>query len=187
MLHTLFGREQFLDAMQDYFKKYDGQAIGTDDFICVFEEKYNIDLSQFKLWYDYAGTPEISVKSDFNHSVFKLYIKQYCPNTPGQKNKKPMFFPLQINLIDSENGQTLVNKTLEIKQKTQEFRFEGLQNKPLVAVNVNFSAPIKVHMDQTITHKVKLAQFSQDLYLRYEYLQSLASDAIMGTLDEKHY
>ena len=187
MLYTLLGKEQFLAAMQDYFDQYDGQAITTNDFVAVFERKAGLDLSQFKLWYDYAGTTEISVKSSFQEGVLKLQISQHCPDTPGQNNKKAMFFPLQISLIDDTNGKNLLNKTLTISQKSEDFSFEGFAKKPLVAVNVNFSAPIKVKMQQSVQDQIKLAQFSQDLYLRYECLQALASDAILGEINSKHY
>ncbi len=57
MIHTLIGAENFRKGMDLYFERHDGQAVRTDDFVQAMEDASGVDLTQFKRWYDQAGTP----------------------------------------------------------------------------------------------------------------------------------
>ena len=43
--------------MDLYFERHDGQAVTTDDFVQAMADASGVDLTQFKRWYDHAGTP----------------------------------------------------------------------------------------------------------------------------------
>ncbi|MEA3194205.1 MAG: aminopeptidase, partial [Betaproteobacteria bacterium] len=69
MQHTLLGEEKFQAGMRLYFKRHDGQAVTCDDFVQAMHDASGIDLSQFRRWYDVAGTPVLDVSSSFDKNV----------------------------------------------------------------------------------------------------------------------
>lgn len=101
MIETIVGREGFRKGMDLYFKRHDGQAVTTDDFVAAMADANGIDLTQFKNWYDQAGTPVITVKTEHNpeKELYVVNIEQRCPPTPGQAEKKPLHIPVAIGLI----------------------------------------------------------------------------------------
>ncbi|WVM93433.1 M1 family aminopeptidase [Halopseudomonas pachastrellae] len=85
MLHTLLGEEGFRKGTDLYFERHDGQAVTCDDFIKALEDAIGADFSQFKRWYSQAGTPRLSVTSEYDASrcEYRLHFNQVCPPTPA--------------------------------------------------------------------------------------------------------
>ena len=102
MIHTLLGPEGFRKGMDLYFERHDGQAVTTDDFVAAMEDAAGVDLGQFRLWYDQAGTPTVGVRRHYDAAArrFTLTVSQRIPDTPGQTHKKPMHIPLALGLLD---------------------------------------------------------------------------------------
>src|SRR5207248_2245595 len=103
MMYTLVGAAAFRKGMDLYFERYDGQAVTTDDLVSAIQDAGGIDLTQFKLWYDQAGTPRLEVHDRFDDATrtYELTVTQHCPPTPGQPTKRPMHMPLIVGLIDA--------------------------------------------------------------------------------------
>ena len=78
--------------MTKYFELYDGQAVTTDDWVHAMEEVSERDLTQFKRWYDQAGTPQVSVKTNYDadNQTFTLDISQKTID-PIEKNEHEPF------------------------------------------------------------------------------------------------
>ncbi|OAD23201.1 aminopeptidase N, partial [Candidatus Thiomargarita nelsonii] len=102
MLHHLLGAEHFRKGTDCYFERHDGQAVTTDDFVKALEDANQVDFSQFRLWYSQAGTPELEISRAYNEAAktYTLSVKQNCPSTPGQDQKKPFHIPLAMGLLD---------------------------------------------------------------------------------------
>jgi len=107
MIQTLLGREGFRRGMDLYFERHDGQAVTTDDFVRAMEDATARDLSQFRRWYDQAGTPVIEAAGDYdaaNHR-YRLTLRQSTPATPGQPDKLPLHIPLAMAVLDSQGRE----------------------------------------------------------------------------------
>ena len=105
MIHTLIGAENFSKGMDLYFERHDGQAVTTDDFVQAMADASGADLTQFKRWYDQAGTPVLDVTRRVRRrlrSVTRLTVRQSCPPTPGQPEKQPFHIPLALGLVGPE-------------------------------------------------------------------------------------
>ena len=76
MLKLLVGDIRYYKALDLYFNRHDGEACTIEDWIKVFEDSCEIDLTQFKLWYSQSGTPKVTVKEDFNDGKFELTLIQ---------------------------------------------------------------------------------------------------------------
>jgi len=173
MLRTLLGNELFRKGTDLYFSRFDGHAATTDDFVAAMQSVSHIDLTQFKLWYTQAGTPELTIDwtYDEKQAVFTLFVSQYVPNTPGQIEKHPMHIPLRIALLS--NDGPILETMLEIKQAQETFRFENIQAMPTLSLLRNFSAPVKIKMNYTDEQLLFIATKDTDAFCRWDAAQQL--------------
>jgi len=97
MYHTLLGKDGFRKGMDLYFKRFDGQAVTTDDFRQAMQDANDIDLSQFQRWYDQSGTPRVSIQRDYNVKTqsLKLFIRQDAGKTRDEQNQ-PFQIPMTL-------------------------------------------------------------------------------------------
>lgn len=180
MIQTLIGHEAFRRGMDLYFERFDGQAVTIEDFVKAHEDASGMDLTQFRLWYSQAGTPVLDVHSDYNVSAktCTLHVKQSCPPTPGQPDKKPMHIPLVTGLLD-ESGNELAEKILEVRDQDNQFLFEKIASKPVPSLLRNFSAPVKVKYDYSDADLMLLFKHDTDSFNRWEAGQVYALNLIL--------
>lgn len=188
MMHRLLGPEKYRKAMDLYFERHDGQAVTCEDFVLAMEDGSGIDLSQFRLWYSQAGTPEVSVAENYNENtkVYTLNFEQSVPVTAGQLNKKPMHIPIEIGLLD-KNGNELIDggtELLNLTEKKQSFAFNDISEKPVPSILRGFSAPIKLKSDLTRQEQIFLIGHDSDSFNRWEAAQEISSDIILSLVDD---
>lgn len=194
MLHTLLGPEQFRKGMDEYFQRFDGQAVTTDDFVKAHEIASNRDLSHFKLWYRQAGTPVITVEENYNpeRKQFTLTLKQHTANTPGQTDKQPLHIPIAIGLIN-QNGQPMSvqfpgtknlqsHGVLELTTASQSFCFEQVDSAPYVSFLRDFSAPVHVKYPRDDQALCFLLQHDDNGFARWEAGQELLTRTIFSAV-----
>jgi aminopeptidase N len=101
MYETLLGKSGFRKGMDLYFERHDGQAVTCDDFLNAMADANEADLSQFKPWYSQAGTPLVTATTSYDEAAktFTISLTQATPDTPGQKNKKPVLMPISVGLV----------------------------------------------------------------------------------------
>jgi aminopeptidase N len=185
MMHQLLGKEGFRKGTDLYFSKFDGQAVTTEDFVQSMEQANGIDLSQFRLWYTQAGTPELTVQTQYSSDkqTIEISISQLIPDTPGQKNKQPMQIPIALALFN-EQGDKLEETVIALNQREQTFKFEGINAKPYLSFLRGFSAPVKVQLDQSAEELAWLAKNDDDGFVRWEASQKLAVQFLLAEIGE---
>ncbi|MES2204712.1 MAG: aminopeptidase N [Pseudomonadota bacterium] len=101
MLKTILGADLYHEACNHYFKKFDGQAVTTDDFVDVMQEVSGRNLSQFRLWYSQAGTPVVNANGvyDASKKTYTLTMEQIIPPTADMHDKQPMMIPVATALL----------------------------------------------------------------------------------------
>lgn len=175
MQHTLLGKEGFRRGMDLYFERHDGQAVTIDDFVAAMEDANKVDLTQFKRWYSQAGTPVVNVKSDYRDGCLTLTFTQRCPPTPECKEKQPFHMPIRIALFNVYGEELPVeHNVLELREKEQTFRFENLNEKPIVSLLGGFSAPIMLHREISQDEQLALLRFEKDGFSKWDASQNLA-------------
>ena len=175
MIHTLLGEEKFRKAMDLYFETFDGQAVRTDDFLWAMATAGEIDLSQFEFWYHQNGTPKLQVSESFNHGMYTLTCRQIIPHAMDKSEQKPYYYPLKIALFDAE-GKEILEKMLIISKEVESFVFEGLDTKPVVSLNRDFSAPII--LEQEKPNYAFLMRHDTNSFVRYESAQSFSVETL---------
>ncbi len=181
MIHTLLGKEGFKKGMDIYFERHDGQAVTTEDFICCMEEGGGIDLTQFRLWYDQSGTPVLEVKEHFEDGRYILKLIQHIPKSMDGREQKEMFYPLKIALFDID-GKPIEEKTLQVSKKEERFEWEGMDAKPILSFNRDFSAPLIVKYNDA--DYANIAKFETNGFAKYEALTQFALKTVEKIVQE---
>lgn len=191
MIHTLLGPDKFRAGSDLYFERHDGQAVTTDDFVQAMEDASGRDLSQFRLWYSQAGTPELKITDEYDPQAHRyvLHVAQSCPATPGQETKEPMHIPLAMGLLDPEgsdmvlaNGDTTL--VLDLTEAEQSFTFENIQARPVPSLLRGFSAPVKSHYPYQRDELVFLMANDSDGFSRWDAAQKLAVDIMQALVHD---
>ena len=174
MLHTLLGAESYRKGSDLYFARHDGTAATCDDFVAAMEDASRQDLSQFKRWYSQAGTPRLRITDAFDVSAsrYSLRVEQVVPPTPGQPVKLPMVIPLSIALIHGK-GEVTHAQVLNVNTVSQEFSFDGINEKPVPSLLRAFSAPVKIHFDYSDAELAMLVAKDSDGVTRWQALRDL--------------
>jgi aminopeptidase N len=199
MMHTLVGADAFRKAIDLYFRLHDGHAVTTDELVNAMEQASGLDLGQFRLWYEQAGTPRLSVSDRYDEAArtYELTVTQRCPPTPDQPAKKPMHMPLALGLIAPDGRELplrLANEAisrgtstvLSLHQETEVFRFIDLPARPVPSLGRGFSAPVIIEYPFDQTALQHLLSYDTDPFNRWEAGQRLAMDLLLqGVADRR--
>jgi aminopeptidase N len=196
MLHTILGPELFRQGMDLYFERHDGEAATVEDFVRCFETVSHRDLTQFRLWYRQAGTPELKVESayDAKAQTFALSLSQSVPPTPEQSEKKPMHIPIALGFIGKDSSKPLPltlsgenvtgpeERVLELTETEHRFVFTGVLEEPVLSLARNFSAPVIVRSQTGAKARAFLMGRDTDSFNRWEAGQQLATDILLAMI-----
>jgi aminopeptidase N len=169
MQHTLLGEEKFQAGMRLYFQRHDGQAVTCDDFVQAMEDasgtdaSSRVDLSQFRRWYDVAGTPVLDCTGDHRDGTFTLTVKQSM--------SPPFHIPFAVKIAGRE-------EVLSIRNVEETFRFPA-KERPVPSLLRGFSAPVILNYPYTEDDLLHLMAHDDDAFSRWESAQRLAADIVL--------
>jgi aminopeptidase N len=197
MMRTILGPEGFRKGTDLYFSRHDGQAVTTDDFVKAIEDANGIDLSQLKLWYSQAGTPELTVirSHDAKGKTYRLTIRQTTAATPGQPEKRPFHIPIRLGLLDKsgtdlpmrlagEHQAVPASRVLHVRGQEETFDFEDIPEEPVLSFLRGFSAPVKVKLDLTDEERLFLMSHDSDPFNRWDAGQQLAVKLLLDLVKD---
>lgn len=191
LYHTLLGEAGFRRGMDLYFKRHDGQAVTTENFLSAMADANqshlkDTDLSQMQNWYEQAGTPRVKVHLDYNADTqtCTLVCEQSCPETPESKHKKPYLIPLKIALLDDDGNMLDNESTLLITKDRQSFTFENISRHPIPSLLRDFSAPVILEYDYSDADYAFLMQHDDNAFNRWAAAQALASNTIINLVED---
>ncbi len=211
MFQTILGVDGFRKGMDLYFKRHDGQAVTTEDFVSAMADANGADFDLFKNWYSQAGTPDLKVETTFDatHSTYTVTLEQSCASTPGQPIKLPYHIPVAVGLVGkdgndlslhlkdaSENkagGSAATQATndsttlvLHLRKVKQSFTFTGVKEKPLLSLLRGFSAPVKAHYAYSDEDLAFLMANDSDEFCKWEAAQTLAIRNVKSLVEDLH-
>jgi aminopeptidase N len=189
MLQTLLGREGFRKGLDLYFERHDGEAATVEDFVAAMADTSGRDLSQFMLWYNQAGTPELacSLEYDARSKQARLSVNQVVPPTPGQTRKEPMPIPLKLGLLGSNGndlplklagGTPLSDGLIEVTGREQTFTFTEIPAAPTPSLLRDFSAPVRLNISLNPDQIEFLMMHDSDPFNRWQAAQSYATNLL---------
>ncbi|MDP2850648.1 MAG: aminopeptidase N [Sulfuricurvum sp.] len=177
MMHTVLGGEKFRAAMDYYFDKFDGKAVGTEEFLESMQSQSPVDLMQFKRWYSQERTPTLRISSEYFPESAELVLKiiQIIPKNTKNQEQLPYAMPLRMALLASDGSEyalktddvTLLHKdVLWLEKEVSEILFKEIPTLPRLSLNRGFSAPVIIECE-TIDYPFLMAHESEG-FVRYE-------------------
>ncbi|MCO7537290.1 aminopeptidase N [Pseudomonas asiatica] len=197
MVRTLLGADGFRKGSDLYFERHDGQAVTTDDFIKAMEDANGVDFTQFKRWYNQAGTPRLEASEAYDAAAqtYSLIFRQSCPQTPDKAEKLPFVIPVELGLLDAagndlplqlagEDTAQGTSRVLSVTEAEQTFTFQGIQAKPLPSLLRGFSAPVKLSFPYDRDQLMFLMQHDSDGFNRWEAGQQLSVQVLQELIGQ---
>ena len=200
MIHTLIGAAAFRKGMDLYFARHDGQAVTCEDFVAAMQDASDLDLTQFRRWYDQAGTPHLKVRGEYDAATrrFTLSVEQQYPETAYEKRlasegttvaRGPYHLPLKMALLAADgtplplrlNGEKAhagSERVLSVTADRQDFVFEDIDAAPVPSLLRGFSAPVVLDYPYTQADLIHLMAHDGDAFARWEAGQRLATDVL---------
>ncbi|MEM7404475.1 MAG: aminopeptidase N [Pseudomonadota bacterium] len=204
MLQNLVGATAFRRGMDLYFERHDGQAVTTEEFVAAIADASGADLTQFKLWYEQAGTPVVRIEEQYDEltGALRLDVYQHTPDTPGQTDKLPMHMPLRLGLLN-ENGapmqfrpegtgarmlQTTRDGTsddvvLELRAAHEVIEIPGLSSRPVLSAFRGFSAPVSVKLERSAAELAFVFAHDPDAFNRWDASQTLILEILLSNIE----
>ena len=192
MIRTMIGDVAFRKAMDLYFDSNDGKAVTCEDFVQAMQDSSAKDLTQFKLWYNQSGTPELQMHGEYdevNHT-FTLTLQQSCPATPHQSTKKPFHIPIAVGLLDDSGNemplsidgqsQDVTTWVCELTTEKQSFTFTNVITKPIPSILRGFSAPVKYEYPYSDDELLFLWQHDTDAFTQWDAGQRYLTRLILN-------
>lgn len=188
MLHTMMGETTWRSAMDEYFTRFDGQAVTCDDFVDVMQEVSGIDLTQFRKWYSQSGTPEISYSGHYDAATqtYRLTLTQNTPPSADQAHKEPMHMPIALGLIgtdgndiplslstDAAGSDAPATRVLHLTEASQTFEFKNVDGPVVPSLLRGFSAPVKITTQPADDELVFRMAHDSDGFNKYEATERL--------------
>ncbi len=197
MIHTLIGAKNFRKGMDLYFQRHDGQAVRTEEFAQAMQDASGVDLTQFRRWYDQAGTPTVDATGSYDAKQrrYALKLRQTCPATPGQPEKLPFHIPMAVGLLDAKGGDIPLQlegeaaaggntRVLSFTQAEQTFTFINVPQAPVPSLFRGFSAPVNLRFEYGETALAMLMANDADAFNRWEASQRLALNLMLRGIGE---
>jgi aminopeptidase N len=182
MLSVLLGETNFRAGMDLYFERWDGHATTVEAFIACFAEVSGRDLTDFFVWYEQAGTPQVDMSAtyDAQAQVLELVFRQSTAPTPGQSKKRALPIPVAFGLLDEDGRGLRDTDVIVLDGSERRLRLEGIDRTPVVSALRGFSAPVKLVSDAPARDAYVLLAADPDLFNRWEAGQSLARGLILA-------
>jgi aminopeptidase N len=168
------------------------------------EDANETSLGTFKLWYKQAGTPTVKVTTQYDEAAktFTLNCSQELPKTPDNDAEKlAQLIPISVGLVGPD-GKDLVltsvqegsgpavdigkvtTHVLKLTDWNQTFTFKDVAVKPIPSVLRDFSAPVKLVIEQSDEELKFLLANDSDAFNRWEAGQRLVTGLIMKLLKD---
>jgi aminopeptidase N len=181
MMASLIGAERFRAGTDLYFDRHDGDAATCEDFVRAIEEGGDVDLTQFRRWYEQAGTPRLALAVAQVGDEWEMIARQSMPVTLEQDASLPMHIPLRIAAFGSGGDNQALGETLvELRETETRIPLGRFAVRPALSVNRGFTAPVIIDFDRAPGELAWLAAHDDDPFARYEALQQLMLDHLVA-------
>ena len=201
MMSTLLGKEKFRKGTDEYFRRYDGQAVTVEDWVDALTVGSGVDLSEFLIWYNQPGTPKLEAQGEYDASTqtYRLSFKQSLKAHAKYPNLKAVPIPVALALFNAKTGEQYVLQSEALVENgvkdgvylfdTDEatIEFKGVTEKPIASLLRNFSAPVNLEFNYSDEELAFLLQYETNGFNQWQATQTLLERILLNGHDAKVY
>lgn len=180
MIANTLGRDNFRKGTDEYFRRYDGQAVTVEDFLSALSIT-DSKIEDFIDWYRQPGTPVVSGYQDYDSATQTLTItlSQQTRQVAGFDAPKPLPIPVATALFDKNSGHIIAERMLLLHQVTQTFTFENIMSEPVVSLLRDFSAPVQLNYNYQDEDLAFLLKYETNGFNRWQVTQMLVNRILL--------
>lgn len=180
MIANTLGPDDFRKGTDEYFRRYDGQAVTVEDFLSALSITDN-KIENFIDWYRQPGTPVVSGHQSYDSAAQTLTItlSQQTRHVSGFDAPKPLPIPVATALFDKDSGGIVAERMLLLDQATQTFVFENITSEPVVSLLRDFSAPVQLNYDYQDADLAFLLKYETNGFNRWQVTQMLVNRILL--------
>ena len=180
MLANTLGPDDFRKGTDEYFRRYDGQAVTVEDFLSALSIT-NDKIEGFIDWYRQPGTPVVSGHQNYDSAAQTLTItlSQQTRHVSGFDAPKSLPIPVATALFDKNTGAIMAERMLLLDEATQTFTFEGISAEPVVSLLRDFSAPVQLNYDYQDEDLAFLLKYETNGFNRWQVTQMLVNRILL--------
>lgn len=180
MIANTLGPDEFRKGTDEYFRRYDGQAVTVEDFLSalsITDDK----IENFIDWYRQPGTPVVSGSQTYDSAAQTLTItlNQQTRHVKGFDAPKPLPIPVATALFDKDSGAIVAERMLLLDEATQTFVFENVASEPVVSLLRDFSAPVQLNYDYQDADLAFLLKHETNGFNRWQVTQMLVNRILL--------
>ena len=186
MIANTLGPDDFRKGTDEYFRRYDGQAVTVEDFLSalsITDDK----IEDFIDWYRQPGTPVVSGSQTYDSAAQTLTItlNQQTRHVKGFDAPKPLPIPVATALFDKDSGAIVAERMLLLDEATQTFVFENVASEPVVSLLRDFSAPVQLNYDYQDADLAFLLKHETNGFNRWQVTQMLVNRILLQSQGAK--
>ena len=188
MLANTLGPDNFRKGTDEYFRRYDGQAVTVEDFLSALSIT-DSKIEDFIDWYRQPGTPTLSGYQHYDSAAQTLTItlSQQTRQVAGFAAPKPLPIPVATALFDKVTGTISAERMLMLDQAEQSFCFENITSEPIVSLLRDFSAPVQLNYDYQDADLAFLLTHETNGFNQWQVTQMLVNRILLQNNDPKIY
>ncbi|MGP5372102.1 aminopeptidase N [Psychrobacter alimentarius] len=186
MIANTLGADDFRQGTDEYFRRYDGQAVTVEDFLSalsITDDK----IEKFIDWYRQPGTPVVSGHQNYDSvaQTLTITLSQQTRHVSGFDAPKPLPIPVATALFDKDSGSIVAERMLLLDQATQTFVFENITSEPVVSLLRDFSAPVQLNYDYQDEDLAFLLKNETNGFNRWQVTQMLVNRILLQGQNSK--
>ena len=180
MIANTLGPDNFRKGTDEYFRRYDGQAVTVEDFLSALSIT-DSKIEDFIDWYRQPGTPVVSGHQSYDSAtqILTITLSQQTRHVAGFDAPKPLPIPVATALFDKESGAIVAERMLLLDQATQTFTFENVVSEPVVSLLRDFSAPVQLNYDYQDEDLAFLLKYENNGFNRWQVTQMLVNRILL--------
>lgn len=186
MIANTLGKEKFRQGTDEYFRRYDGQAVTVEDLLSALSVADG-SIKDFLDWYTQPGTPTLSGQFDKEGDKLTLTLSQHTRQVTGYPEPKALPIPVKMAIFNRATGELVKEDLVLLTQDSQEFTFNGIDFDPVVSLLRDFSAPVQLSFDYSDDDLAFLMQYETNGFNRWQAAQLLVNRILLQNADTDAY
>lgn len=178
MIANTLGKDKFRQGTDEYFRRYDGQAVTVEDLLSALSVG-GVTVENFIDWYTQPGTPTLSGSFGKDGTRLTITLSQSTRQVPGYPAPKALPIPVKMALFDKANGTLKVEDLLLLDTAQASFEFDNVDYEPVVSLLRDFSAPVQLNFDYTNQDLAFLMQYETNGFNRWQAAQLLVNRILL--------